>query len=195
MQQIKDTPNDFKIGNYPTKSYKNLAQYTAPKGMIEVTKKNKDEYISEHFQLKDFLGKQHSGYPKYVIISTKLLYKLELIIKKLKENGHTVEHLHVMSGYRTPFYNATLGNGKSSRHIYGDAADIYLDNDRNGAMDDIKKDGKIDIHDAKVLAAIVEGIDKEKQYQWLIGGLGVYKGNGSHRGFIHVDTRGFKARW
>jgi len=195
MQQIKDTPNDFTIGNYPNKAYKNLSQYAAPKGMIEVTEENKDEYISEHFQLKGFLVKQQSGYPKYLIISTKLLYKLELIISQLQSKGYPVKHLHVMSGYRTPFYNANLGNGKSSRHIYGDAADIYLDNNRNGAMDDLNKDGKIDIKDAKVLATIVEEIENEKQYQWLIGGLGVYKGNGAHRGFIHVDTRGFKARW
>ncbi len=195
MQQIENTPNDFIIGNYPTKAYKNLAQYAAPKGMVEVTEENMNTYISQHFQLKDFLVKQQSGYPKYVIINTKLLYKLELIISKLKEKGYRVDHLHVMSGYRTPYYNAKIGNGKSSRHIYGDAADIYLDNDRDNAMDDLNNDGKIDIKDARVLAVIVEEIEKENKYQWLIGGLGVYGGNGNHRGFIHVDTRGFKARW
>ncbi len=195
MLQIKNTPNDFKIGSYPKKPYKGLSQYIAPKGMIEITEENKDTNISPHFQLKDFLVKQKSGYPKYVIISTKLIYKLELIISRLIEKGYQVDHLHVMSGYRTPYYNAKIGNGKSSRHIYGDAADIYLDNDRNNAMDDLNNDGKIDIKDARILAAIVEEIDKEEKYKWLIGGLGAYSGNGNHHGFIHVDTRGFKARW
>lgn len=195
IQQIQDTPNDFIIGKYPKKAYKNLSQYNAPKGMIEVTKNNQNEYVSNHFQLKDFLVKQKSGYPKYLIINTKLLYKLELIISRLQSNGIHVKHLQVMSGYRTPYYNGNLGNSKSSRHIYGDAADIYVDNDRNGAMDDLNKDGKINIKDAKVLAEIVEKIESKKQYQWLIGGLGVYKSNRNHRGFIHVDTRGFTARW
>ena len=195
MEQIHNTPNDFKIGDYPRKAYKNLSQYAAPEAMIEVTQENKNTYISPHFQLKDFLTKQESGYPKYVIISTKLSYKLELIYTHLLAKGYQVENLHVMSGYRTPYYNAKIGNGRNSRHIYGDAADIYLDNDRNNAMDDLNNDGVVNIKDAQVLSTIVEEIEKNEKYKWLIGGLGVYNGNNKHKGFIHVDTRGFKARW
>jgi len=195
MKQIKDTPNDFTIGKYAANGYKGLPQYDAPKGMIEVTPDNKDTYISPHFQLKDFLVKQASGHPKYVLISTKLLYKLELIIERLELKGYHVDHLHIMSGYRTPYYNATLGNGKSSRHLYGDAADIFLDNNHDNAMDDLNHDGKINIDDARILGKIVKEIDRDPQYKWLIGGLGIYKAKGGHRGFIHVDTRGFKARW
>ena len=195
FEEIKNTPNDFTIGTYPAKAYKNLAQYEAPKGMIKVTKENQDTFLTQHFQLKDFLVKQGSGYPKYVLVSPKLLYKLELIIAKLKEQDYHVGNMHIMSGYRTPYYNAKIGNGKSSRHIYGDAADIFLDNDNNQAMDDLNKDGKISIHDAQILGKIIENIDKDAQYKWLIGGLGIYNGNGAHRGFVHVDTRGYKARW
>jgi len=195
MKEIVASTNDFRIDAYPKKPYKNLPQYRAPKGMIEVTKANMDTYISKHFQLKDFLCKQQSSYPKDVIISPKLLYKLELIISKLHENNYPVVNMHIMSGYRTPYYNAKIGNGKSSRHIYGDAADIFVDNDENRAMDDLNKDGKINIHDARILAKIVEEIDGNPKYKWMLGGLGVYSGNGAHQGFIHVDTRGYKARW
>jgi len=194
MQDINNTPNNFKIGHYPT-PYKNLKQYESPKGMIEVTPENKDFYISAHFQLKDFLVKQASDYPKYVLIGDKLIYKLELIYQKLEEEGYVNPHIHVMSGYRTPYYNARIGNGKSSRHIYGDAADIYIDSNYNNSMDDLNNDGHINKEDAKVLAAIVKKLDNDPNYKWLIGGIGIYGPNSVHHGFVHVDTRGFKARW
>ena len=166
-----------------------------PKGMIKVTKENESMQISPHFKLKDFLVKQASSYPKYVIINPKLLYKLELIINILEQQGQQIKNMHVMSGYRTPYYNHQLGNRRNSRHIYGDAADIYIDNDKNGAMDDWNQDGKINIKDAQIIGKAVEKIDNDPQYQWLIGGLGIYEGNNRHKGFIHVDTRGYKARW
>lgn len=194
MADIDNTPNNFKIGHYPS-PYKNLPQYKSPMGMIEVTTENKDVYISEHFQLKDFLVKQASDYPKYVLITDKLIYKLELIYQKLEEEGFKNPHIHVMSGYRTPYYNARIGNGKSSRHVYGDAADIFIDNNHNGSMDDLNKDGKINKKDAMILADIVTKIDNDPHYKWLIGGMGIYGPNGVHHGFVHVDARGFKARW
>ena len=47
-----------------------------------------------------------------------------------------------MSGYRTPFYNRSIGNQtRFSRHVYGDAADIYADDDGDGKMDDLDGDG------------------------------------------------------
>lgn len=195
MNDIKNTINDFKIGNYPSKLYKNLPQYKVPKGMIEVTRENENTYVSEHFQLKDFLVKQASGYPKFVLIDDKLIFKLELIFQKLQKSGFDNLHIHVMSGYRTPYYNTKIGNGNYSRHIYGDAADIYIDNDHNGGMDDLNKDGSINKSDAKKLAAIIKKIDDDPKYIWLIGGIGIYGPNSAHRGFVHVDTRGFKARW
>lgn len=195
LEDIKEQDKHFTLGDYPKTKYKNLDQYGIPKGMIQVTEKNKDTPISPHFTLGQFLTKQGGQFPKYVIISSKLLYKLELIIQEMEEDGFIIENMHVMSGYRTPYYNAKIGNGKYSRHVYGDAADIYLDNDRNKAMDDLNKDQKINFEDAKLMAKYVRKIDNDPRYQWLIGGLAAYKSSGAHRGFIHVDTRGFKARW
>ena len=62
-------------------------------------------------------------------------------------------------------------------------------------MDDLNKDGKINIQDAKVMANLIEGVENTEGYRVFVGGLGLY-GKKSHRGpFIHVDVRGFKARW
>ena len=78
--------------------------------------------------------------------------------------------------------------------MYGDAMDIYIDNDNNGSMDDLNRDGRVDIADARVLAAAADRV--ERKYPSLIGGIGVYRARpGAHNGFVHIDTRGFRARW
>lgn len=195
LDQIGTKSPHFPIGDYENSGFKSLEQNQMPLGMIEVTRENQNTYVSPHFQLKQFLTKQDCDFPKYLILSTKLLYKLELLIDTMKSQGQVVENMFIMSGYRTPVYNKGLGNGKNSRHIFGDAADIYIDNDRNGKMDDLNRDGKIDLSDAKFLSEFVEQIENTEKYQWLQGGLGVYKKTSAHAGFIHIDTRGYRVKW
>ena len=141
------------------------------------------------------MSKQRSKHPKYLFLQNKLLLKLEKIRKELILENIPVKNMVVMSGYRTPYYNKAIGNVKLSRHVFGDAADIFIDNDGDYRMDDINNDGKHSIGDAQTMAGIVESLAKRESFKGLLGGLGVY-GPKSHRGaFIHVDTRGFKARW
>ena len=52
---------------------------------------------------------------------------MELILQRLNAKGYRCDSFHVMSGYRTPYYNKAIGNVKYSRHIYGGAADIFID--------------------------------------------------------------------
>lgn len=102
-----------------------------------------------------------------------------------------------MSGFRTPQYNAgggdPTGRADLSRHMYGDAADIYIDDDGNGQMDDLNHDGRIDINDARVILAAVNRV--ERAHPDLVGGCGVYAGSAAHGPFTHIDTRGYPARW
>ena len=101
-----------------------------------------------------------------------------------------------MSGYRTPYYNGLIGNAAYSRHLYGEAADIFVDHQpKDGMMDDLNRDGKLDWKDAKVLCRIIEGLCDTKSYEPFIGGLGAYEKTPYHGPFIHVDVRGCKARW
>jgi uncharacterized protein YcbK (DUF882 family) len=108
-----------------------------------------------------------------------------------------VSNVTVMSGFRTPQYNAgggnTAGRANLSRHMYGDASDIFLDSDRNGQMDDLNRDGKISIDDSKVISAAVDRV--EAAHPELVGGAGVYTAAAGHGPFIHIDTRGYRARW
>jgi hypothetical protein len=77
--------------------------------------------------------------------------------------------------------------------MYGDAADIFIDNDGNGNMDDLNHDGKVDLNDARVILAAVGRV--EAAHPSLIGGCGVYPGTSAHGPFTHIDTRGYPARW
>ncbi len=174
------------------------ASYANPKGFIEVTRENRGTPVSEHFKLGDFLTKdQFDVWPKYVLIEPKLLDKLELAVAELKLQGVTVKHVHVMSGFRTPRYNKgggnTGGRANLSRHMYGDGADVYVDNDRNGQPDDITGDGRVDFEDAELFGRAVERV--ESRFPALVGGVGIYKACCGHGPFTHVDTRGYRARW
>ena len=72
--------------------------------------------------------------------------------------------------------------------------DWYVDNDRNGAMDDLNKDGRVNKEDGRVIGKAAERV--ERKYPELVGGIGLYSPNpGAHSGFVHLDTRGYRARW
>jgi hypothetical protein len=77
--------------------------------------------------------------------------------------------------------------------MYGDAADVFVDANQDGVMDDLNKDGRITVADALMLRAAAERV--EDQYPELVGGLSAYPANSEHGPFVHVDTRGMKARW
>ena len=186
----------YRIGEYITKPLKGLSQYERPKGFIRLTKANGELWVSDRYRLRDFQCKL-DGASKFLVVKTEALFKLELLQEELqKQYGVKFDRFTIMSGYRTPFYNRMIGNDTGySRHLYGDAMDIYIDTDRSGSMDDINRDGRVDSGDAKFLLSVAEAIDKSKLWSWLKGGAGVYKANSAHGPYVHVDTRGYIARW
>ena len=190
----------YLIGSWPYESGGKPSSdaYLPPVGLVRVTPENQDLQVSRHFRLRDFLTKgQENVWPKYVAMSPRLLDKLELTIQEMGEMGHPVQQVGIISGFRTPQYNEgggnTGGRGALSRHMYGDAMDFYIDNDRDGRMDDLNGDGRVDIGDARVLAEAADRVERE--HPTLIGGIGIYRPTGAHSGFVHVDTRGYRARW
>lgn len=188
--------NGFRIGKYPTTPLKKLQIYHPPKGFIEVTKENQETLISPHFKLNQFLCKQECDSSRYLVLEERLILKLELILEKVNEKGYACNSFHIMSGYRTPHYNQSIGNVKYSRHCWGGAADIFIDeNPKDNMMDDLNRDEKIDDKDAKVLYDIIDEMYGEPWYEIFVGGLGRYNKTNSHGPFIHVDVRGFRARW
>jgi hypothetical protein len=188
--------NGYQIGKYPTRPLKNLEIYKPPKGFIEVTEEIEETLISPHFKLNQFLCKQSCHSSRYLVLDERLILKLELILEKVNEKSYPCNTFHIMSGYRTPHYNKAIGNVKYSRHCWGDAADIFIDeNPNDDMMDDLNKDGKIDHKDAKVLYDIIDEMYGKPWYEKFVGGLGRYKKTASHGPFVHVDVRGYRARW
>jgi len=194
---------EYRIGFWPSERRRPVAKalstaYANPEGFIEVTPENADTHVSEHFRLRDFLTHDQQGvWPKYLVLRSPLVDKLELVISQLEARGTPVRHMSVMSGFRTPQYNARGGerSGRSdvSRHMYGDAADVFVDNDGDGRMDDLNRDGRIDYRDAQVILDAVEQV--ERMHGDLVGGVGVYRATRAHGPFAHVDVRGNRARW
>jgi uncharacterized protein YcbK (DUF882 family) len=185
--------NGYEIGSYPPAR----PGYTPPRGFVEVTKENQDINVSPHFTLKQFLCKEDTTkrFPKYVVLQERLLLKLEAILERVNAMGFPVDTLHVMSGYRTPFYNRAIGDVRYSMHQWGSASDIYIDTRKHDEMDDLNHDGRVDVADAKFLYDRLEQMLSEPQYRKFEGGMGFYPATAAHPPFVHVDVRGTRARW
>ncbi|MEZ5551911.1 MAG: D-Ala-D-Ala carboxypeptidase family metallohydrolase [Pseudomonadales bacterium] len=190
-----DVLNGYRLGAYPGKPLKGLTIYEAPRAFIEATPENADTRVSPNFTLGHFLCKQSSGFPKYLVLRPELIQKLEIVLSRLNADNPGVTDLTVMSGFRTPAYNRSIGNGEYSRHVWGDAADVFVDMDRNGAMDDLNRDGRISRADSEWLATFVDRLERNGTFGESVGGIGIYDSTPSHGPFVHIDARGFKARW
>ena len=188
----------YRMGYWPGEQRAAGALYGLPAGFIEVTPGNRDLPVSEHFRLRDFLTKDQAPvWPKYLVLRETLLDKLELVIDELRLMGYPVQRLQVLSGFRHPFYNApgvgSGGRARESRHQYGDAADVFVDNDGDGRMDDLDGDGRVTVMDADLIILAVERV--EMAHPELTGGIGRYYATHAHGPFVHVDVRGSPARW
>ncbi len=186
----------YRIGTYPAIPLNMSSRYKTPQGFVRVTRENEETLLSPHFKLKQFICKQPSSYPKFLILKERLLLKLELILEKVNESGFMAHTFNILSGYRTPYYNHAIGNVRFSRHIFGGAADIFIDEDpADEMMDDLNGDNRIDNKDAVVLYQLIDKMYGKPWYSLFIGGLGHYKRTSVHGPFVHVDTRGYRARW
>ena len=186
----------YRVGEYNARPLKGLEQYERPKGFIRLSDTNGELMVSDHYRMKDFQCKL-DGTTKFLILRTDALVKLEILQYELAtRHGLQFDRFTIMSGYRTPYYNSKIGNETSySRHLYGDAMDIYIDQNGDGSMDDVNRDGRIDAGDARFVLRVAEQIDESQEWGWLKGGAGVYHANSAHGPYLHVDARGYVARW
>jgi hypothetical protein len=169
------------------------SSYLPPKGFIEVTDSNHETFLSKHYRLQDFICHFSVPFPQFIALSPALLLNLEWMTLYLKHYSQSPEaRLTILSGFRPPRYNQTISGALWSRHIYGDAADIIVDlSPKDNRMDDLNRDGVIDRDDVMVLFKFIEEIET---ITGLRGGVGVFD-RGKQGLSIHIDTRGFKARW
>ncbi|MFN0100366.1 MAG: hypothetical protein ACKVS7_17000 [Gemmatimonadaceae bacterium] len=188
----------YRVGRWPAEVRRPRSEaYQLPAGFIEVTEENQHTQVSTNFTLGQFLTKdQRDVWPKMLLLDERLVDKLELILVELRLAGHKAPGLHVLSGFRTPQYNSRgkkSGRATDSRHQYGDAADVFVDADGNGKMDDLNGDKRIDTKDALAFVRIVDKV--EQKYPSLAGGVGLYRAVAGRGPFVHVDARGERIRW
>lgn len=125
----------------------------------------KHGYVSPHFTRSEWKCKNGVGVPG----------RLRKNAQRQAFNLEIVRHklgdrsLSGISYYRTPSYNSQIGGASNSRHTYADATDF--------SVETVNKFGR-----GKFLAVA------EKVYG--NGGVGSYPS-----GSIHLDSRGYRARW
>lgn len=129
--------------------------------------------VTPHFAVEEFAQRARHGFPSAP-------YPEEWVESRLRPLAEVLEvirtalggaPIRVISGYRTPAYNARIGGAPRSRHMEGDAADIKV----AGWAAHKVHDAVLELHEGQKIN---------------IGGLGRYAT------FTHVDVRpGPLARW
>lgn len=105
-----------------------------------------------------------------VLVDTELVVVLQCV------REHFGQPVHITSGYRTAAHNAACGGATDSQHLLSKAADFWVEGVTVAAV-------------ADYLETLLPGR----------GGIGRYPKDAAHpgrkTGWVHVDTRGPKARW
>ena len=198
------------VGIYPNEDAENASTYVAmrrdlyrpPEWFVKLTPEVADLHVSQHFRLKDFApdADLEKG-PAFIVLSFRLIERLESLIMELKASGHEVETLKIARGFLTPNQQLQLNRKGAdltefTRHIYGDAAVLFVDVDGDGLMDDLNRDGEIDVADAEFLGSIVDGIERKVRKFGGMGLLAMPKDpNLPRTPCIAIDMRGSRARW
>jgi hypothetical protein len=180
-----------RMGRYPAASP--FPNFKVPRGFIEVTPDNCETPISQRYKLRDLCPQQPESYPKYVALREELLVKLELFSDFVVDKGYPIDRLSILSGFRSPYYNRRNRTGRNSAHVYGGAADVFVDVDKDGHMDDLNHDGVVNRRDSKLMADWMD--DFEKVHPELVGGCGWYSRTRWRGPFLHIDVRGTPSRW
>jgi uncharacterized protein YcbK (DUF882 family) len=187
----------YRLGLWPAERWMMAENYLNPDGFVEVNAGEEEVRLSAHFRLGDFLTRdRQSMWPRFVVLEERLIDKLELVLAELRARGIDSRRVVVLSGFRAPYYNDLRideGAARASRHQFGDAADLIIDADGDGRMDDVNRDRRRDLRDLAAIGAAVAAV--ERRYPDLVGGLGTYAAMGPSGPFAHIDVRGTSARW
>lgn len=183
------------------------ARYRPPEYFAALDRQTLDLPVGESLklgQLVAFMDRRDAeGHKVYTTVrhtdvlppSRALCEKLSRLYERLRSKGVKLTRFWITSGFRTPDYNRSIGGAAYSRHCYGDAVDLVIDEDGDKRMDDLNGDKKIDRQDGLVIGRACQELEREGLV--VPGGIGVYEwdSDDSVRSHVHVDCRGYPVRW
>lgn len=186
------TINSFPLGLYGDGSTRD---HLPAAGFIEISQHVYHSRVSTHLRFSDFLCHIQGDWPQYMVLDMNLVHKLEAILEEVQLSYPEARVIHSISGFRTPEYNARIGNETGfSLHLYGAAADIWIESwPPNGLIDDLDRNKRIDVFDGDVIIQAARTL--EARGEVVPGGAGAYRWNAFHGPYIHIDTRGSQAVW
>ena len=115
---------------------KNMQYYT-------IHKKDCYRHIVGNIRIKDLISKDSLFYQtKYASdqllywgIDKRILYKIQDLQASLIAKNFNPDAFTIVNGHRYPNYNARIGGASKSRHIVGEAVDMYIgDIDKSGFL-------------------------------------------------------------
>ncbi|PLW94343.1 MAG: hypothetical protein C0592_03030 [Marinilabiliales bacterium] len=124
-----------------------------------------------------FARRKLEGNTQILLLDKTLLYRILDFILELEERGLNSKGFYVRESFRHPTWNDERGGAYQSQHIFGRAADLIIL--------DINDDGIVNADDKDIALEIFEKIIGST------GGIGKYPGTKT----IHIDVRGYRARW
>ncbi|MFK7970017.1 MAG: DUF882 domain-containing protein [Bacteroidia bacterium] len=172
-----------RAGGFGESKYRNIT-----KGLRYFVIQKKDCYrrIAGNIRIMDLMSRDSmfhktsyaSDQAIYWGIDKRILNKILELRALLKAKGYDPNAFSAVNGHRYPRYNERIGGASKSRHIRGEAVDMYIG--------DINRDGRYTKADKAIVIDLCENhIIKNK------GGVGRYPGTRT----VHMDVRGYKARW
>lgn len=184
--------NSFPVGFYGDGNSRN---YLPESGFIELWPGTFESRVSTHLSLSDFLGHVDGSWPQYMVLDLRLVYKMEMVFAGVADNYSEARDIHCISGFRTPAYNAEIGNETGfSLHLYGSAADFWIEGwPENELIDDLDRNKRIDVYDAEYIIDITRELEAAGRVA--VGGASAYRWISTHGPFVHLDTRGSPAVW
>lgn len=130
-------------------------------------RKDGAKQLSPAFRVREFRCRDGTD---AVLIDEELVVVLQCI------REHFGRPVHITSGYRTAAHNAAVGGSKSSQHLLGRAADLWVEGTT-----------------VEAVATYAESLLVNR------GGIGRYPKDAKHStrttGWVHIDTRLGKSRW
>ncbi len=164
----------------------NYRSLLASQTYYEVYRKDLNKKLVGNFRIKQFISRDkhynktllNKNKPIYWLVNPLLPKKMLELQEELKALGYDRDAFILRNSHRHPVRNQQVGGASKSRHMVGEAADLTIG--------DINKDGRYSEKDKQIVLDLLD-----EKIIGDLGGVGKYPGTRA----VHMDVRGYRARW